>query len=439
VYLRFHIAQRLMFWTDIPAEAFYGVDAFGKSAGLDERGRYEHEKDLASEYPTFANGSLDDPESQVPGMSGEKEISFMRRARAETDDDEEDEEDDISEEAIENTRLNASNGMSGATPRGHTTQNQPMRSAPPQIPPEISSLPDSIQQMVQGVQPRFAASQSVPQIKLQPSTPSTVASGKQSVKFPRPDSMFSTTSGGTGRPGASSKLITSAVQEFPEPPERAAAPARSRPKQHLVHKPMDKSKLMPPKKSALKRQSQFDAPLPPQEQPMQVDEDPDKEGPNARELSRRSMVRFDLHRMSAASMASTMSSSSAESLLAGIIPAKPPATKTTRDRGQSRQENPPLSMHTSENDSIYDGIVQQAHRAEMNGSSLVRRKGNKPNSPSRLSYLLPDDSSLNSPFADPETPDSPFTDVHAESPTQSDVDDEAFTAKRNKRKSHLAV
>ncbi|KAJ9091628.1 hypothetical protein QFC20_007591 [Naganishia adeliensis] len=193
------------------------------------------------------------------------------------------------------------------------------------------------------------------------------------------------------------------VQGFPEPPERTAAPAKSRPKQHLVYKPMDKSKLMPPKKSALKRQSQF-AGAPPVQESTGDDEDMGNV-PDARELSRRSMVRFDLHRMSADSTLSTMSSSSAESLLAGIIPAKPPATRATQDGTPSRQEQPPLSMHMSETDSIYDGIVQQAHRADLSGSTLVRRKGTKPNSPSRLSYLLSEDSSSNSPFADPETPD----------------------------------
>lgn len=96
-------------------------------------------------------------------------------------------------------------------------------------------------------------------------------------------------------------------------------------------------------------------------------------------------------------------------------------------------------MHMSETDSIYDGIVQQAHRADLNGSTLVRRKGTKPNSPSRLSYLLSEDSSSNSPFADPETLDSPFADTHAESVTQFEMDDEAFDVKRNKRMSHLAV
>lgn len=359
----------------------------------------------------------------------------MRRGSSNLTDDE---DDDLSEELIENTRLNAANGMDDSTPpRLQSVRAHPARTAPPQIPREISSLPDSIQQMVQGVQPRFAAGQAVPQIQLEPSTPSTIASGKQSVNFPRPDSMFSTTSGATVRSASTPKLISSAVQEFPEPPERTAAPGRSRPKQHLVHKPMDKSKLMPPKKSALKRQSQF-AGAPPVHQSTSVDEVMGNAA-DARELSRRSMVRFDLHRMSANSTLSTASSSSAESLLAGIIPAKPPAAKATRDRAPSRQEQPPLSMHMSESDSIYDGIVQQAHRADLNGSSLVRRKGTKPNSPSRLSYLLSDDSSPNSPFADPETPDSPFADTHAEPLTQSELDDEAFLAKRNKRMSHLAV
>lgn len=420
----------------MPAEAFYGIDAFGKSAGLDEPGQYDHEKSPASpQYPTFANGSLDDPESHIPGMSGEKEVSFMRRGRSDLTDDE---DDDLSEELIENTRLNAANGISdSAPPRAQATCIHSARTAIPQIPPEITSLPDSIQQMVQGVQPRFAAGQAVPRINLEPSTPSTITSGKQSVKFPRPDSMFSKTSGATVRSASTSKLISSTVQGFPEPPERTAAPAKSRPKQHLVYKPMDKSKLMPPKKSALKRQSQF-AGAPPVQESTGDDEDMGN-APDARELSRRSMVRFDLHRMSADSTLSTMSSSSAESLLAGIIPAKPPATRATRDGTPSRQEQPPLSMHMSETDSIYDGIVQQAHRADLNGSTLVRRKGTKPNSPSRLSYLLSEDSSSNSPFADPETLDSPFADTHAESVTQFEMDDEAFDVKRNKRMSHLAV
>lgn len=430
VYLRFHIAQRLLFWTDIPAEAFFGVDAFGRSAGLDEPGKYENEKDPTVEYPTFASGSLDDPERHVPGMSGEKAVSFIRRGRSDMT--KEEEEDELSEELIENTRLNATNGMFGTIPQCHVFQAQPLR-APPPIPPDISALPASIQQMVQGVQPRFATGQSVPQIKLEPSTPSTVASGN-SVKFPRPDSMFSTSTKATNRSGLSSKLIPSAVQEFPEPPERAAAPARTRPKQHLMHTPMDKSKLMPPKKSALRRQSQFDvAPV--------RQEEPTREVAEAREMSRRSMVRFDLHRMSGDSTVSTMSSSSGETLLAGIIPAKPPATtpKVARETNRSREEKSPSSMDTNEADSIYDGIVQQAHRAEMHSSSLARRKETRPHSPSRLSYLLPDDSSPNSPFADSNIPDSSFADRHAESATQSDADDDAFKSKRGKRMSHLVV
>lgn len=254
VYLRYHIAQRLMFWTNIPAEAFYGTDTVGPPGFSEQDGQYGRSREKASlsplspDYPTFAHGGIDDPERQIPGMSGEREISLGGRHRRDTY---EEDDDGPTEELLENTRANASTGG-----RREERMNRPVQPAPPpRIPPAISAMPPSIQQMVQTVKPRFAATPSVPQIQLQPSTASTLASSSgASFKFPRPDSTFSRNSVSIPTHGASDPFVGNGT------------PPRSRPKSHLVKETMDDMRLKPPKKSALRRASQFAGTAPPEQE-----------------------------------------------------------------------------------------------------------------------------------------------------------------------------
>lgn len=404
VYLRYHIAQRLMFWTDIPAEAFYGTD-IGPPELPGPNGQYGHSQEkapLSPEYPTFMRGDADDAEREIPGISGEREVSLHgRHGRHIPEEDDEDE----SEELMENTRANAvTRGQ-----RDDRLNRSVQPTAPLQIPSQIAAMPDSIQQMVQGVKPRFAASQSVPQIQLQPSTASTLASSSgASFNFPRPDSTFSRAS------------ITS-------------APTRARPKAHLMKMPMDDTKLMPPKKSALRRASQFAGS--PTESTHAVDlrkSTPDAESPIDRDASRRSMVRFDLHRMSTAS---TVSSSSVESLLVDILPAKPPKSK------HGRAEPPAETIRLSA--PSVDGIEHEGHRPPVtHARPQTRQRETRSRSPSRLSYLCSDGSSPDSPFADPaeRSPVSTFADTLEFASASSVMEDEQdFDAKRKNGMSHLVL
>jgi hypothetical protein len=405
VYLRYHIAQRLMFWTNIPAEAIYGTDTVGPPGLSEQDAQYGHSREKASlsplspEYPTFAQGGMDDPERQIPGMSGEREISLGGRHRRDTYDED---DDDSTEELMENTRANASTG---------------------------GRRDDRIQQMVQTVKPRFAANQAVPQIQLQPSTASTLASSSgASFKFPRPDSTFSRNS------------VSSPAHVLSDPFRGSSAPARSRPKSHSVKRSMDDTKLKPPKKSALRRASQF-AGTAPVEQQSTYDVDLRKDTPQAqtasdREVSRRSMVRFDLHRLSTASTVSSsspVSSSSVESLLADILPAKPPKSKPGRAEPPARTTRfsaPPPG-----------GSEQDSYRPSIKARPPNRQREMRSRSPSRLSYLCSDGSSQESPFVDPENgPESPLADTaEFASPSSTVESEQQFDAKRKKRMSHLVL
>jgi hypothetical protein len=428
VYLRYHIAQRLMFWTNIPAEAFYGTDTVGPPGLSEQDAQYGHSREKASlsplspEYPTFAQGGMDDPERQIPGMSGEREISLGGRHRRDTYDED---DDDSTEELMENTRANASTGG-----RRDDRMNRPVQPAPPpRMPPAMSAMPPSIQQMVQTVKPRFAANQAVPQIQLQPSTASTLASSSgASFKFPRPDSTFSRNS------------VSSPAHVLSDPFRGSSAPARSRPKSHSVKRSMDDTKLKPPKKSALRRASQF-AGTAPVEQQSTYDVDLRKDTPQAqtasdREVSRRSMVRFDLHRLSTASTVSSsspVSSSSVESLLADILPAKPPKSKPGRAEPPARTTRfsaPPPG-----------GSEQDSYRPSIKARPPNRQREMRSRSPSRLSYLCSDGSSQESPFVDPEHgPESPFADTaEFASPSSTVESEQQFNAKRKKRMSHLVL
>ncbi|KAJ9102505.1 hypothetical protein QFC21_002905 [Naganishia friedmannii] len=414
VYLRYHIAQRFLFWTNVPMEAFYGNDSFGSSQGTHgetEKAHMSRARPYAQEYPTFARGGLDDPERQIPDINGEKPMSMHSRRPLETIDEE---IENLSEEVVENTRLNA---RSSALLQNAPPQPENKRIPPPQVPAEIAALPDSIQKMWKGVQPRFAANSgtAVPQIQLQPSTPSTIAPGNQSIKFSRPDTMLSTSSAssaGTGRSAQErSRIIASSARAFPVPPERAVAHPRSRPKSHLVNRRMDDSRLMPPKKSALRRHSQF-APPPQQqlsgeeaEQTSETPGEPDDAQKRREEISRRSFVRFDLHRMSGCS---TDSASSADSGLSDILPPKP---LMTVEQFKSQPAEVFEAIRRSESDSsIYSGIVQEVQRIDTTAAIVTKRSAAKIASPSRLSYLLTDDSS----------PDSPFSDIFAAKPTKDE-------------------
>lgn len=404
VYLRYHIAQRFLFWTNVPLEAFYSNDLFGLSQaapGEAEKANMSQARPYAAEYPTFARGGLDDPESQIPDIHGEKPTTTHNRRRMETIDEE---TEDLSEEVVENTRLNARSSapLQDARPPPHT-----QRIPPPQIPAEIAALPDSIQKMWKGVQPRFAANPgtTVPQIQLQPSTPSTIASGNQSIKFGRPDTVLSTSSVGSTSTDKSaqerSRLISGSARAFPVPPERAAAAhARSRPKSHLVNRRMDDTRLMPPKKSALRRHSQFASPP---ERRLSSEETehisaapdvPDDEQKKREEISRRSFVRFDLHRMSGCS---TDSASSADSGLSDILPPKP-AMSVEKSQPQTAEDFETM-RRTESDSSIYSGIVQEVHRSNTTAATVTKHSS-KLASPSRLSYLLTDESSPESPFSD---------------------------------------
>ena len=398
-----------MFWTNIPAEAFYGTDTMGRPDFPEAEGQYGNYREKPSisppspEYPTFMKGGIYDAERQIPGMSGEPEASSRGSQRAEMVED----NDELSEELIENTRVNA-------LPQNRRDDHlhRSLREASPtlRIPSEIGMLPDSIQQMVQGVKPRFLASRDVPKIQVQPSTGSTLASSSVSARFPRPDSTFS-------------ELSIDSVS------------TRARPKAHLVRKPMDNTKLMPPKKSAMRRASQY-AEVPATEvettPPLPTSETTPGAGPPAnREVARRSIVRFDLHRLS---FASTVSSSSVETILADILPAKP--AKSQAGRPEAASSSVKLSapaIRTAE---------QEASRTQYQARSPDRQKETRSRSPSRLSYLCSDGSSPDSPFADPpaNSPESPFADTQQFHSPSSPVEDERhFEAKRKKRMSHLVL
>ncbi|KAJ9121675.1 hypothetical protein QFC22_002295 [Naganishia vaughanmartiniae] len=478
VYLRYHIAQRFLFWTNVPMEAFYGNDSLGSSRGSQGEGEKDHisrTRPYAPEYPTFARGGLDDPEGQIPDMNGEKVILTHGRKPMETIAEEIEE---LSEEVVENTRLNA---RSSALLQNAPQQPESRRIPPPQIPAEIAALPDSIQKMWKGVQPRFAANPGtiVPQIQLQPSTPSTVASGNQSIKFSRPDTMFSTSSGGSASTDRSaqerSRMVSGSARAFPVPPARALP--RSRPKSHLVHRRMDDTRLMPPKKSALRRHSQFAAPLgrplsnEEVEQISEATDRPDDAQKRREELSRRSFVRFDLHRLSACS---TNSASSVDSGLSDILPPKPPMTVEAFEQ-QPAQDSDILGKSESDS-SIYSGIVQEVQRIDTTAVAITQRSASKLASPSRLSYLLTDESSPESPFSDifaakpeqgehrrqstksamtastvymlaDESPDirnapmtqSPPSDSLASGTNHKQLHEDSFAEKKKKRMSHIAV
>lgn len=412
VYLRYHIAQRFLFWTNVPIEAFYGDDSFGSSRRtsdeLEKADDMLRARPYASQYPTFARGGLDDPESQIPDIHGEKSASTHGRRPMETIDEEIEE---LSEDVLKNTRMNA---RSSAYLQDPPPQPVSKRIPPPQIPAEIAALPESIQKMWKGVQPRFAANQgtTVPHIQLQPSTPSTIASSNQSIKFSRPDTTFSTSSGSSANTDGStqgrSSMISGSARAFPVPPERGVAQPRSRPKSHLVNRRMDDTRLMPPKKSALRRHSQFAVPMNPRPssgETEQSKEASDNTQKGREELSRRSFVRFDLHRMSGCS---TDSASSADSGLSDILPPKPPMTA---GKVISQPAEVCEAMHRSESDSsIYSGIQHEVQRIDTTTATVTKRSASKLASPSRLSYLLTDESS----------PESPFSDAFAAKPTQEE-------------------
>lgn len=355
------------------------------------------------EYPTFMRGGINDAERQIPGMSDERGVSLRGRQRPKMGGD----DDELSEELIENTRVNA-------LPQGrsHDHLNRTVHEAlpPPRFPSEIASLPDSIQQMVQGVKPRFLSSQAVPQIQVQPSTGSTLVSSGASARFPRPDSTFSELSIGN-------------------------VSTRARPKAHLVRKLMDDTKLMPPKKSAMRRASRSaGVPATEVESTLHLATNgttPGAEPPADKEVARRSIVRFDLHRLS---YASTVSSSSFETILADILPGRPPKSKVGRLEAPSstvRLSAP--AVRTTE---------QAASRTQYQARPPDRQGGTRSRSPSRLSYLCSDGSSPDSPFADPPatSPESPFADTQQfHSPSSTVEDERHFEAKRKKRMSHLVL
>jgi hypothetical protein len=198
-----------------------------------------------------------------------------------------------------------------------------------------------------------------------------------------------------------SRLISGSARAFPVPPERAAAAhARSRPKSHLVNRRMDDTRLMPPKKSALRRHSQFASPP---ERRLSSEETehlsaapdvPDDEQKKREEISRRSFVRFDLHRMSGCS---TDSASSADSGLSDILPPKP-AMSVEKSQPQTAEDFETM-RRTESDSSIYSGIVQEVHRSNTTAATVTKHSS-KLASPSRLSYLLTDESSPESPFSD---------------------------------------
>ncbi|KAJ9096576.1 hypothetical protein QFC19_007108 [Naganishia cerealis] len=403
-------------------EAFYGNDSFGSFQGPrveDEKNHLKRSRPYAPEYPTFARGGLDDPESQIPDINGEKASYIRDRGTMETI---EEEVEDLTEEVIENTRLNArSSALFQESPQ---SQPESKRIPPPQIPAEIAALPDSIQQMWRGVQPRFGAEQTmaVPKIQLEPSTPSTIASGSQSIKLSRPDTLYSTSSSGTASTDSTAaeryKIISRSSQAFPIPPERAVAPVappRSRPKAHLVNRKMDDTRLMPPKKSALRRHSQFTTAASECQSSIVELSQSSKASARSRaperkeDVSRRSFVRFDLHRISACS---TDTTSSLDSGLSDILPPKP------RDYRKPNSEGPietviPLQGPEGDKFSIYSGIAQDVPRIDTTASPVKKRPSPKAASPSRLSYLLTEESS----------PQSPFSDIHAFKPDSTLVED----------------
>ncbi|GHJ87731.1 hypothetical protein NliqN6_4133 [Naganishia liquefaciens] len=404
IYLRFHIAQRLMFWTTIPAEAFYGTDTVAPP----EDGQYggNREKQSVSspspEYPTFMSGNIQDAERQIPGMFGERQVSLRGRNEAELDQD----DDEPSEELIENTRVNA---LRQAQRNDYLHRHVKQVPPPPRIPSEVAVMPASIQRMVQGVKPRFLSPEAIPQIQVQPSTGSTLASSGASARFPRPDSTFS-------------EISTGAIS------------TRARPKSHLSQKPMDDTKLMPPR-GAMRRASLSAEIIPASEReharPLPFNENIPGIIPPVveKEVARRSVVRFDLHRLSSASIAS---SSSVETILADILPAKPPKSKA----GCPEAPIPTTRLFAPSVDE------QEGPRKNIQNKPRDRQRDSRSRSPSRLSYLCSDGSSPDSPFADPadSSPESPFADTQEfHSPSSAVEDERQFEAKRKKRMSHLVL
>jgi hypothetical protein len=254
IYLEYNVNYRLLFWRPVP-EAVYiraydgkGIAALQAKMGVDdtsydEKRSFESSDEEKGDYPTFSGGSLTDSESQIERMTrgnrwgSQDEQSQPLSAIEEEDSDE--------EEVLRVTKRPSQQAL-------NRYSNAPGQSVarPPEVMPGI---PPQLQGMVTNVQPRFAKG-GLPTINLLPSTPSTIASGKRSVKFPRPDSMFSTSTARTASSRGSTDtrrltLLKETADAFPSPPDRVLAHTKAKPKPHLVNPPsLDQSKLMPPKK-----------------------------------------------------------------------------------------------------------------------------------------------------------------------------------------------
>lgn len=256
------------------------------------------------DYPTFSGKSLGDRGSQIPGVT-RSGLSTI-------------EEDVESRSFMDATSTNAPT-LSGVT----------VPSSRLSIPTDTASatlnVPGPFQTMFEGIKPRFStvthhAHPGMPSINLMPSTPSTI--GVRSVRFPRPETAYSTSTSGSGM-STVSDLNKDISNSFPNPPTHPPPPpshiAQTVSKSRKQQINLDQNKLMPPRKSSVRRVAggQACTLTPPQQPPsiplptivkkVSADTD-DKQSSSNNEMRRTKSrsVRFDLKRDSASSVESNL-------------------------------------------------------------------------------------------------------------------------------------